>query len=225
MKFFETSKYFSLKKSTYINLRWITIIGQLITINSVYFIFNFKFNFVLSNLIIFFGIHLVPFFPKTKNALHSRMGENPYMGTFSLISLIGLLMIIFGYERAIDNLYPIYSHAYAYSEYVMFVSLTFLVAAYLPTHLKKITKHPMSIGIGIWALLHLAVNPDIISVVLFGAFLAYSILDILVAEFKKEEKKLHEAKVLYDVLSVVVGGLITSLAYNYHEYLSGVPLG
>ena len=90
----------------------------------------------VSGLIIFFGIHLVPFFPKTKNALHLRMGENPYMGTFSLISLIGLLMIISGYERAIDNLYPIYSHAYAYSEYVMFVALTFLVAAYLPTHLK-----------------------------------------------------------------------------------------
>lgn len=55
--------------------------------------------------------------------------------------------------------------------------------------------------------------------------MAYSILDILVAEFKKEEKKLHEAKILYDVLSVVIGVLITSLAYNYHEYLSGVPLG
>ena len=93
-----------------------------------------------TGLIIFFGIHLVPFFPKTKSALYSRLGENPYMGTFSFISLIGLLMIIFGYERAIDNLYPIYSHAYAYSEYVMFFSLTFLVAAYLPTHLKKITK-------------------------------------------------------------------------------------
>jgi len=176
-------------------------------------------------LIIFFGIHLVPFFPKAKSVLHSRLGENPYMGTFSLISLIGLLMIIFGYERGIDNLYSIYSHAYAYSEYVMFVSLTFLVAAYLPTYLKKITKHPMSIGIAIWALLHLAVNPDIISVILFGAFLAYSILDILVSEFKKEEKELYEAKILYDVLSVVVGVLITSLAYNYHGYLSGVTLG
>jgi len=47
----------------------------------------------------------------------------------------------------------------------------------------------------------------------------------MVAEFKKEEKKLHEAKMLYDALSVVVGALITSSAYNYHEYLSGVPLG
>ena len=56
MKFFETSKYFSLKKSTYINLRWIAIIGQLITVNVVYFIFNFYFNFVLANLIIIFTI-------------------------------------------------------------------------------------------------------------------------------------------------------------------------
>ena len=56
MKFFETSKYFSLKKSIYINLRWIAIIGQLITINSIYFIFNFKFNINLGNLIIIIGI-------------------------------------------------------------------------------------------------------------------------------------------------------------------------
>ncbi|MDA9085021.1 ActS/PrrB/RegB family redox-sensitive histidine kinase [Candidatus Pelagibacter sp.] len=56
MKFFETSKYFSLKKSTYINLRWIAIIGQLITINLVYFFFNFKFDFILANSIIIIGI-------------------------------------------------------------------------------------------------------------------------------------------------------------------------
>jgi len=56
MKFFETSKYFSLKKSTYINLRWIAIIGQLITVNLIYFIFDFKFNIILGNLLILIGI-------------------------------------------------------------------------------------------------------------------------------------------------------------------------
>ena len=56
MKFFETSKYFSLKKSTYINLRFIAIIGQLITINLIYFIFDFKFNIVLANSTILIGI-------------------------------------------------------------------------------------------------------------------------------------------------------------------------
>ena len=56
MKFFETSKYFSLKKSTYINLRWIAIIGQFITINVIYFIFNFKFDLILENTIILIGL-------------------------------------------------------------------------------------------------------------------------------------------------------------------------
>ena len=55
-KFFETSKYFSLKKSTYINLRWIAIIGQLITVNIIYFIFSFKFDLILENFIILIGV-------------------------------------------------------------------------------------------------------------------------------------------------------------------------
>ena len=56
MKFFETSKYFSLKKSTYINLRWIAIIGQLITVNFIYFFFDFRFNLILANSTILIGI-------------------------------------------------------------------------------------------------------------------------------------------------------------------------
>ncbi|MDA7783107.1 ActS/PrrB/RegB family redox-sensitive histidine kinase [Candidatus Pelagibacter sp.] len=63
MKFFETSKYFSLKKSTYINLRWIAIIGQLISVNLVYFIFDFRFNVILANSVILIGalsnLHLI----------------------------------------------------------------------------------------------------------------------------------------------------------------------
>jgi len=56
MKFFETSKYFSLKKSTYINLRWIAIIGQLITVNLIYFVFDFRFNLILTNSTILIGV-------------------------------------------------------------------------------------------------------------------------------------------------------------------------
>jgi len=56
MKFFETSKYHLLKKSTYISLRWIGIIGQIISVNFVYFFLNFEFNFLISNFVIFLGI-------------------------------------------------------------------------------------------------------------------------------------------------------------------------
>ena len=70
MEFFETSKQYSFKKSTYINLRWIGIFGQLIAVNFVYLILNFKFNFLLSNLIIMFGIlsnfYLIYVYKKTQ---------------------------------------------------------------------------------------------------------------------------------------------------------------
>ena len=70
MKFFKTSKAYYLNKSTYINLRWIAIIGQFITINSVKFIFNFEFNYLLANFIIFLGalsnLYLLYFYNKTQ---------------------------------------------------------------------------------------------------------------------------------------------------------------
>ena len=70
MKFFETSKHHSFKKSTYISLRWIGIIGQLIAVNFVYFVLNFKFDFLISNLVILLGIisnfYLIFIYKKTQ---------------------------------------------------------------------------------------------------------------------------------------------------------------
>ena len=70
MKFFETSKYHTFKKSTYITLRWIGIIGQLAVVNFVYFFLNFKFDFISSNLVIFLGIlsnfYLIFIYKKTQ---------------------------------------------------------------------------------------------------------------------------------------------------------------
>ena len=70
MKFFETSKYHSFKKSTYITLRWIGIIGQLIAVNFVYFFLNSNFDFITSNLIIFLGVlsnlYLIFIYKKTQ---------------------------------------------------------------------------------------------------------------------------------------------------------------
>ena len=70
MEFGNTSKTYYLNKLTYVNLRWIAIIGQFITINSVKFIFEFEFNFILANAIVFLGalsnIFLIFFFKKNK---------------------------------------------------------------------------------------------------------------------------------------------------------------
>ena len=92
MKFFETSKYYTLKKSTYISLRWIGIIGQLISINLVYFYFNFDFDFYLSNLIIFFGIisnlYLIIIYNKTQLSDRSAL-------IFLIIDIFQLAALIY----------------------------------------------------------------------------------------------------------------------------------
>ena len=92
MKFFETSKYYTLKKSTYISLRWIAIIGQLISIHTVYFYFKFEFNFVISNTIVFFGIlsnlYLLFIYKKTQLSDRSAL-------TFLTIDILQLALLIY----------------------------------------------------------------------------------------------------------------------------------
>ena len=86
------SKIYSLNKSTYINLRWIGIIGQFITINIVYFLFKFQFNIYLTNLIIFLGIltNLVLIYFYQKNILSNRASF-----IFLLIDILQLSLLIY----------------------------------------------------------------------------------------------------------------------------------
>ena len=92
MKFFETSKYYSLKKSIYINLRWIGIIGQIISIYFVYFFLQFKFDFIYSNIIIFLGIlsniYLTIIYKKTQLSERSAL-------IFLLIDIFQLTGLIY----------------------------------------------------------------------------------------------------------------------------------
>ena len=92
MKFFETSKYYSLKKSTYITLRWIGIIGQLISVNIVYFYLKFEFDFISSNMIILVGIlsnlYLIYIYKKTQLSDRSAL-------IFLLIDIFQLGILVY----------------------------------------------------------------------------------------------------------------------------------
>ena len=92
MKFLETSKYYSFKKSTYITLRWIGISGQLIAVNFVYFILNFEFDYITSNIIIFLGIlsnlYLILIYKKTQLSDRSAL-------IFLLIDILQLGILLY----------------------------------------------------------------------------------------------------------------------------------
>ena len=96
MKFFETSKFFSLKKSTYISLRWIAIIGQLLSIYIVYFFFEFDFNFLLSNSIVILGaisnLYLIFIYKKTQLSERSAL----FFLIIDILQLAGLIYLTGG---------------------------------------------------------------------------------------------------------------------------------
>ena len=99
MKFFETSKQYSLKKSIYINLRWIGIIGQLISVYLVYFYFNFDFNFIFANLFISIGVisNLYLIFIYKKTQLTDR---SAFIHLFiDIIQLSGLIYLTGGVKN------------------------------------------------------------------------------------------------------------------------------
>ena len=178
-----------------------------------------------AGIIIFFGIHLVPLIGKLRFFLKKELGENFYMSLFSLVSLSGFLLIIFGYESNSNFLYSVNSSAFLYKNYIMFMAFTLLIAAYMPTYIKKTIKHPMSFGIATWASLHLMVNPDISSIILFGSFLTFSVFSVLVSELRESETNEVNPKITFDILSIALGFLFTFLTFNYHHYFTGVSLG
>jgi len=99
MKFFETSKQYSLKKSIYINLRWIGIIGQLISVYLVYFYFDFDFNFIFANLFISIGIigNLYLIFVYKKTQLTDRSAFIHLL--IDIIQLSGLIYLTGGVKN------------------------------------------------------------------------------------------------------------------------------
>ena len=92
MKFFKTSKYHSFKKSTYLSLRWIGILGQLTAVNFTYFILNFEFDYFFCNLIILLGIlsNLYLLFVHNKTQLSDK-----FAFIFLVIDIIQLGGLIF----------------------------------------------------------------------------------------------------------------------------------
>ena len=135
MKFFETSKYYSLKKSTYINLRWIAIIGQLITVNSIYFIFDLKFNLSSENSIILIGI-LSNFYLVYFNKNTQLLDKTAFF--FLLIDILQLSFLIY-LTGGISNPFSIFliiptifsSSNLGFKSNLLLVSITILIIIFL----------------------------------------------------------------------------------------------
>ncbi len=173
-------------------------------------------------LMIFFGIHLVPAFPDSRAALVSAMGEQGYKILFSLLSVVGLVIAIWGYSDA--GFYDMYlPPSWGSKLNIIFMVLAFIALAsgHLKGRLRLFLKDPMSVGVAFWATGHLFANGDWASVLLFGSFLLYALLDIF-TENERVPYQDFEAKSTHDIIAVVAGIVIYIIVVLLHPYFTSV---
>ena len=175
-------------------------------------------------LILFFGTHLIPSFSKIKNFIVMKVGLNGYLGIFVLFSVTGMVLMTIGYKSGEELLYPVNNWFYMNAKYFMLFACIFLAAAFLETHTRLILRHPMLTGIIIWTIVHLSVNPDRSSVMLFGSFLVFSVVSIITSEIRGKKLSDGTAHFKFDVIAIIIGVISFALLYRFHESLFGVAL-
>ena len=127
---------------------------------------------------VFLGTHLVPALPGLRERLISHFGQNGYKVLFSLLSIAGFVLLVWGFARApVVQVWSPPDWTRWVAIVLMVPAFIFVVAAYVPGRIKAKLKHPFLVAIKIWALAHLIANGDLASMVLFGSFLAYAVFD------------------------------------------------
>ena len=186
---------------------------------------------LILGLILFLGTHSVRVLGEgPRSALQGRLGAGGYKGLYSLLSLAGLVLIVMGYGATRENpqivwIAPIWTRHVA--ALLTLVSFVLLAAAYVPGNaIKARLRHPMVLGVKVWALSHLLANGDLGSIVLFGAFLAWAVYARI------SLKRRDGAPVIVpkgwgvgDAVALVVGtGVWAAFMFGLHFWLIGVPL-
>jgi len=182
-------------------------------------------SILVTGLVLFLGIHLLPTVPPVRSAAVDRLGANRYKAVFSLVSAVGLALIVAGYAHsdARDRLFAPVPAAIALAPYAMTVSFILFAAANMRGHLRRTLQHPMLLGLLIWSAVHLFANGDRTGTVLFGAFLAYAVVD-LVSAVSRRAVKAFEPELRFDLIAVGAGAVVALAVMAFHRVLFGVPV-
>jgi len=189
---------------------------------------------LVAGLLIFLAVHSVRIGADGwRTAQIARHGVKAWKGVYTLVSVVGLVLIIWGYGVARQSPVILYSppvwtrHLAALLTLVAFVMIA---AAYVPkTRIKAKIRHPMVAGVKVWAFAHLLANGTLADVVLFGSFLAWAVLNYSAAMRRDRAANVSYAigPISRDITAVVIGTIVW-LVFTFwlHRVLIGVqPLG
>lgn len=178
---------------------------------------------LIVGLVLFLGIHLVPAIPEVRNILVVSLGEKRYKIAFAFVSAAGLVLIAWGYARAPSGprfFIPFVGAIHA-APLAMTVSFVLLAAANMKTRIRLALKHPMLIGVGIWALTHLLANGSAKATLLFGSFLAYAAIDLVSARSRNSNRTFQPVPKM-DLIAIGAGIVLALLVMTLHRLIFGV---
>ena len=200
---------------------------------------------LILGLVLFLGAHSTRIFAENwRQAALERLGEKAYKGAYALVSLVGFGLLIVGFDQVRWDSPAMWTppvwvkHVAAL---LMLLSLVLLACAHAPRNaIKAKLHHPMVLSVKVWALAHLLANPRVADLVLFGAFLLWSVLnfraarqrDRLAAAAAQETGEagtlvVPEVSMAATWRAVGIGVVVWSILLSHgHVWLFGVsPLG
>jgi uncharacterized membrane protein len=181
-------------------------------------------------LVVFLGAHAFVTRRGERAALIGKIGEWPYRALFSLVSIVGVVLIGYGFARyRAEGLIPIWFPP-AWTRHIvvtlMWPACILLAAAYIPGNIKRVVKHPMLVAVKTWAVAHLCANGDLGGMILFGSVLAWAVYDRVTLKRRDDPgaPPVPLGGTKNDVIAIVVGTIIyLALGLVFHPVVIGLP--
>ena len=148
--------------------------------------------YLLAGLLLFLGVHSTRVFADGwRSQTRARLGAGSFKGLYSLISLAGFVLLVWGYGVARQQPVVLWNPPVAMRHVAALLTLfafVLLAAAYVPgNQIKARLHHPMVLGVKVWALAHLLANGTLADVLLFGSFLVWAI--VLFAASRRRDRR------------------------------------
>jgi uncharacterized membrane protein len=192
---------------------------------------------LILGLVLFLGAHVFVSLRAQRARFIERFGEKTYKWLISLVSAAGIVVIGWGFAQYratgwVDIWYPP-SWTRHVTTALVWPAIICITAAFLQGRIKRALKHPMIVGVKLWAVAHLISNGDLGSIILFGSVLAWAVYDRISFKYRTDDGASPLAGVLpagmsdatKDILAVVLGTVIyLALGFWFHPAVIGVKV-
>jgi uncharacterized membrane protein len=179
----------------------------------------------------FLGSHTFVTMRPARSVLVARLGEGPYKILFAIVSFVGLGLIGWGFAEyraaGFVNIWMPPPWTRHITLLLVWPAIICVAAAYIPGDIKRVLKHPMLVGVKLWALAHLMANGDLGSIILFGSVLAWAVYDRITLKRRSDAgaPPIPSGGRRNDFFAVAVGTLVYfALGFWFHPWVIGVPV-